>query len=124
MSDKVYKVAVVDDELEILDLISRFLKRGNKYSVSTYSNPKVALSSIDESYDIVLLDIMMPQMSGLELLHELKEKNPNIKVIMMTAYSTLDKVLKSHKEGAAQYIMKPFKSLQLLEDKMKETLNS
>ena len=117
-----YKIAVVDDETEILSMINRFLSRSGKYNVTTYSNPVVAVSSIDSSYDVVLMDIMMPQMNGLDALEKIMEKNPNQKVIMMTAYSTLDKVLKSHKEGATHYLMKPFDSLSALEGKIDEVL--
>lgn len=119
-----YKIAIVDDETEILNMISRFLGRNKSYHVTTFSNPVTAVSSIDESYDIVLMDIMMPQMNGLDALEKLMEKNPSQKVIMMTAYSTLDKVLKSHKQGATHYLMKPFDSLQALESKIVEVLNS
>ena len=122
--DKVYKVAVIDDENEILSVIQRFLNRNEKYNVSIFSNPLTALDSIDNSYDIILLDIMMPQMNGLDVLAKLMEKNPEQKVIMMTAYSTLDKVLKSHKYGATHYLMKPFDSLQAIENKIAEVLNS
>ncbi len=122
MSQKICKIAVVDDENEILSVISRFLTRGGKYTVTTFSNPITALNSIDSSYDVVLSDIMMPQMNGLELLKKLKEKNSQISVIMMTAYSTLDKVLESHRNGAQHYVMKPFKSLNELDDKIQEVL--
>lgn len=124
MSEKIYKVAVVDDENEILNMIQRFLTREKRYDVTTFSNPVVAIDSIDNSYDVVLLDIMMPQMNGLDALEKIIEKNPNQKVIMMTAYSTLDKVLKSHKHGAIHYLMKPFDSLQSIEAKINEVINS
>ena len=122
MSENIYKIAVVDDENEILSVVRRFLSREGKYNVATFSNPVTALNSIDSSYDIVLSDIMMPQMNGLELLKKLKEKNSDISVIMMTAYSTLDKVLESHRNGAKHYVMKPFTSLQELDDKIIEVL--
>ncbi len=122
MSDKIFKVAVIDDETEILNMISRFLNRSGKYSVTTFSNPVTAVNSLDESFDVVLLDIMMPQMNGLDALEKIIEKTPDQKVIMMTAYSTLDKVLKSHKEGAVHYLMKPFDSLQALESKIQDVL--
>ena len=123
MSKKIYKVAVVDDETEILSMIQRFLNRSEKYQVTTFSNPITAVESIDKTYDVVLLDIMMPQMNGLDALEKIMDKNPEQKVIMMTAYSTLDKVLKSHKHGATHYLMKPFDSLQAIETKINEVLS-
>ena len=121
---KKYSIVIIDDEVEILDMLSRFLSRNQNFSVQTFSNPVSALSSINNNtkYDLVLLDIMMPQMNGLEVLEKIKEKNEEQKVIMMTAYSTLDKVLKSHKIGATNYIMKPFSSLDALEKQINEIL--
>ena len=123
---KKYSIAVIDDEIEILDMLSRFLNRNPNFTVQTFSNPVSALSSINNNtkYDLVLLDIMMPQMNGLDVLEKLKEINSDQKVIMMTAYSTLDKVLKSHKIGATNYIMKPFSSLDSLEKKVIEVLEA
>ena len=121
---KKYSILVIDDEIEILDMLSRFLNRNPNFSVQTFSNSVSALSSINNNtkYDLVLLDIMMPQMNGLDVLEKLKEINSDQKVIMMTAYSTLDKVLKSHKIGATNYVMKPFSSLDALEKKVVEVL--
>ncbi|AXX94250.1 response regulator [Arcobacter ellisii] len=122
---KKYSIAIVDDETEILNVLSRFLTRNQNFSVSTFSNPVSALGSIEGGkFDLIFLDIMMPQMNGLDVLEKIKAKNEDQKVIMMTAYSTLDKVLKSHKEGATNYVMKPFDSLQLLEKKILEVLES
>ena len=121
--EKRYSIAVVDDELEILDMLSRFLSRNPSYSVTTFSNPISALNSMENGkYDLVMLDIMMPQMNGLDVLERIKEKDSEQKVIMMTAYSTLDKVLKSHKIGASNYVMKPFNSLEALEKKIAEII--
>ena len=121
---KKYSIVIIDDEVEILDMLSRFLNRNPNFTVQTFSNPVSALSSINNNtkYDLVLLDIMMPQMNGLDVLEKLKEMNSDQKVIMMTAYSTLDKVLKSHKIGATNYVMKPFSSLDALEKKVVEVL--
>ena len=117
-----YKIAIVDDESEILTLLDKFLSRNNKYTVSTYLNPKIAVETICDTYDIVLMDIMMPQLNGLEALKILKEKNPEQNIVMMTAYSTLGKVLQAHKDGAIHYLMKPFSSLQAVESKIAEIL--
>ena len=125
MNNGKYSIAIIDDETEILNVLSRSLSRNPDFSVTTYSNPVTALSALSNSKaDLVLLDIMMPQMNGLEVLEKLKAKDSEQKVIMMTAYSTLDKVLKSHKEGATNYVMKPFDSLQALEKKILEVSKS
>lgn len=120
---KTIKIAIVDDEQDTLDMIEKFLKRSDGFEVVTFINPMTALFSIDESYDLILLDIMMPQMNGLEVLKELRVNLPDIKIIMMTAYSTLDKVLQSHREGASHYIVKPFSSMKALQEKIQELVS-
>ena len=122
---KKYSIVIIDDEVEIIDMLSRFLSRNQNFAVQTFSNPVSALSSLNSTKcDLVLLDIMMPQMNGLDVLEKLKDMNSDQKVIMMTANSTLDKVLKSHKIGATNYIMKPFSSLDSLEKKVIEVLEA
>jgi len=113
------KIAVIDDEVQITSMIEKFLKRDGDYSVTVYNNPVSALSGLDKDTDVVLLDIMMPQMNGLDVLHKLRSTHPNTNVIMMTAYSTLDKVLEAHRQGAEDYIMKPFSSMSIITDKIK-----
>ncbi len=110
-------IAIVDDDKDILELLEKFLKKQG-HSVRIYINPVTALSSISKDTDVVLSDITMPQMSGLELLEKLSQSKPDVKVIIMTGDSTLDKVLKAHRNGAVSYIMKPFKSMKLLEEKI------
>ena len=112
-------IAIIDDEVEVLNILEKFLLKKN-YNVTTYQNPISALTGLKKGTDVVLLDVMMPQMNGLELLPKLLEKYPDLKVIIMTAYSTLDKVLDSHRGGAVYYIMKPFNSLSELEAKIVE----
>ena len=115
-------VMIVDDEREILKMLEVALKK-SEFVVKTYHNPIDAVRSYNgTNFDVVLLDIMMPEMDGIEVLEKLKEKNKDIKVVMMTAYSTLDKVLKSHKIGADHYLLKPFKNLKEVEAKIKQVL--
>jgi len=112
-------IAIIDDEIEILNMLEKFLsKRGN--NVVTYQNPLTALSSIKNDTEVVLLDVMMPQISGLDLLPQLLEKHPHLKIIIMTAYSTLDKILDAQVGGAVFYTIKPFESLKKLEEKIIE----
>ena len=117
---KTIKVAIIDDEQDILDMIEKYLRRLGGFEVEVFSNPTHALTRVDGKYDIVFLDIMMPQMGGLDVLKALRDKAPDLKIVMMTAYSTLDKVLQSHREGATHYIMKPFSSMKVLEEKIRE----
>lgn len=119
MGNSLYNLAIIDDEIQIVSMLERYLGKSGKYKVTSYTDPVVGLNGVlSGNFDIVLLDIMMPKMDGIEVLDKLKEKKPELKVVMMTAYSTLDRVLKSHKIGADHYIMKPFESLVALEQKI------
>jgi DNA-binding NtrC family response regulator len=104
------KIAIIDDEDEILKVLQRSLSRD--FEVTTFTNPVVGFQEVLKgSFDLLLCDIMMPQLDGLSLLKQLRERNCHIKVIMMTAYDSLDKALEAHTYGAKNYIKKPFKSL-------------
>jgi len=121
MSANKKTIVVIDDENDILLMLEKHLSREG-YQVRTFNNPVNAISSLPKDTDLILLDIMMPQMNGLDALPKLLEKDPNVKVLMMTAYSTLDKVLNAHRHGANDYIMKPFSSLATLSKKIDEIL--
>lgn len=116
------KVVIIDDEEGILSTLERFLSRRGTYSVTTFLNPLTALASLPKDTDIILLDLMMPQINGIDLLPKLKEKYPTTKIIIMTAYSTLDTVLNAQRLGASDYIMKPFKSLEEISKKIETVL--
>lgn len=117
------RIAIIDDEQEILDVLEGFLKRSEKFDIDIFSNPASVLDTLKRgAYDLVLLDIMMPQLSGLNVLEEVKKVSPSTKVIMMTAYSTIDKVIKSNKIGADDYLTKPFVSLRDVENKVLDNL--
>jgi DNA-binding NtrC family response regulator len=121
MDTKQKNIVIIDDETDILLMLEKFLSRSG-YNVQTFNNPVTAISSLPKNTDLILLDIMMPQMNGLDALPKLLEKNPKTKVLMMTAYSTLDKVLNAHRYGADEYIMKPFPSLDELGNKIEKML--
>ncbi len=114
------KLMIVDDEAQITSMLEKWFSKNKDFSVSTYNNPEIALSSFSNvKPDVVLLDIMMPQMDGIAVLEKIKSMDPGALVIMMTAYSTLDRVLSSHRQGADSYILKPFESLGAVEEKVK-----
>lgn len=117
------RLMIVDDEPSIGMMLEKALGRAGDIKISYIDNPLNALNRFRPGeYDGVLLDIMMPQKDGLSVLEEIKAKDPECVVIMMTAYSTLDKVLQSHKIGADHYILKPFESLAAVEKKVRELI--
>ncbi len=117
------KIAIIDDENDILDVLDKFLSRFGELTIDKYNNPVEALNKVQNgNYDLILLDIMMPQMDGIEFLKKIKESNPDIIVIMMTAYTTLERTIEAHKYGAKNYLTKPFKSLKEVKDKIDKEL--
>ncbi|KMT22003.1 response regulator [Clostridium cylindrosporum] len=111
-----YKILIVDDESEILDSLRKNLTLEG-YSVDISSNPLEAIEKVkNNKYHIVLTDIVMPEMDGIELLREVKTYDSLTQVIMMTGYSTMDKTLQSLEYGANDYILKPFKSIEFVMD--------
>ena len=118
-----YKIAIVDDERDLLSILQRYLSRD--FQIETFENPLEALSAISNGdYDLVLSDIMMPQIDGIELLKRLRDNGCNVKVIMMTAFDTMDRALAAHKYGATNYVKKPFKSLDEVKENILNELRS
>lgn len=109
-----YKILIVDDEPQILSALETFYTlRG--YDVVTCDNPLEALNRVTiEKFHVALLDINMPMMSGIELLKRIKEARPTIQVIMMTAYTTIEKAIESIERGASDYLLKPFQDMNEL----------
>ena len=105
-------ILVVDDEKEIADLVEIYLV-SDGYKVFKANNAKEGLEILDqEDIHLVLLDIMMPGMDGLEMCRKIRETN-NIPIIMLSAKSTdLDKIL-GLGTGADDYVVKPFNPLEL-----------
>ncbi|HEV8342317.1 MAG TPA: response regulator [Candidatus Binatia bacterium] len=108
-------VLVVDDEQNFLELLIRILgKRG--FEVKTALSGYDALKLLDgESFELVLLDIRMGPMNGIQLLDEIKERQPSVKAIMMTAYPTSETRLQAFEKGASAYLTKPVDLQELLQ---------
>jgi two-component system response regulator AtoC len=105
----VRRVLVVDDE-ENLRLVLRTLLRRNGYEVETAPTGEEALALVDSfGPDVVLTDVRMPKMGGLDLLATLKAKGNEATVIVMSAYGNMDLALEAMKAGAYDYVQKPFK---------------
>ena len=103
------RILVVDDEENFRHILSVILKK-EKYEVDTASNGNEALQKISsDPFDQVLCDIRMPGMDGLDFLKEVQKIEAGTSVIMMSAYGTLDTAIEAMKQGAYDYISKPFK---------------
>ncbi len=101
------KLLIVDDEESLLEFLS-LLFRDEGYEVTTASSAQEARGLIENDYDLVLCDIMMPDGNGLDLLREIKAKRPSTSVLMMTAYTSSKSAIEAMKLGAYDYLSKPF----------------
>ncbi len=102
------RILVVDDEEQMRDLLAKVLER-NGYQVTVMSNGGSALAFLeDEPVDLVLTDVRMPGIDGMEALRSIKELRPETVVIIMTGFGSIDQAVQAVKDGAYDYINKPF----------------
>ncbi|MEK7205001.1 MAG: response regulator, partial [candidate division NC10 bacterium] len=108
------RILIVDDEEQMRDLLVKVLDK-NDYQVSAAGDGEQALALLEkEPVDLVVTDVRMPGIGGLEALKAIKELNPDIVVIIMTAFGSIDQAVQAVKEGAYDYINKPFKIDEML----------
>src|SRR3974390_484291 len=107
------RILVVDDEDIVLRSCLRILS-GEEFQVETVQDGRQALQKVEENpYDVMILDIMMPNVDGLEVLRRVKETHPNVDVVMVTGLAQIDTAVKAMKLGAFDYIAKPFEPDEL-----------
>ena len=113
------KVLLIDDELEFIETLGERMKsRG--MDVSSTVSPKEGLDIVDkETFDAIILDLKMPEMDGMEVLKRLKNKNPDIQVILLTGNATVQKGIEAMKLGAMDLIEKPV-DISALTEKIKK----
>jgi len=108
------RILVVDDEIGPRESLRMLLKP--LYEIRTADGPHVALEEIGRFHpDLVILDIKMPQMDGLEVLRRVKRIDPSLEVVMITAYASLETVKQALSYGAFEYLIKPFSRHDVLE---------
>ncbi len=110
------RLLLVDDEEDMLAGLKRTLERNiQELEVITATRPSLALRLItDQSFDLALLDVMMPEMNGIALLEKLRDKDPELSVVMMTAFASIDLAVEAIKKGAYDFITKPFEKDTIL----------
>lgn len=114
-------ILVVDDDLMTLKVTALMLEEEG-YRVSTLNNADEAVAFLGTNpVEAVLTDIRMPGVSGIELLERIREKDPQMPVIMMSAYAELETAVESLRKGAFDFLIKPFKPVQLY-NSMKKVL--
>ena len=117
------RLLVVDDEAEICDFLKSFFEERD-FDVQTAFSGEEALKAVDTFQpQVVLLDIKMGNVDGLTVLRQVKQKNPKLKVIMVTALETAEKIEEAMRLGADNYITKPL-SLEYLENDVREKIAS
>ncbi len=115
MSKKVSKVLVVDDEEGIRESLKLILS--DHYDIILTDSGEQALRVLegDPAIALVLMDIKMPKINGLDVLKAMKAKRPSLKVIMVTGYKAVETASEAARLGAVGYIVKPFKSNEILD---------
>lgn len=109
-----YRVLVVDDDKVLQDNVKQALEF-HHFSVDVANNGKEAVGAVyRDKYDLVVMDVNMPEMNGIEALTEIKKYDPSIIVIILTAYSNVSDAVKAVKEGAYNYLEKPITSDNLV----------
>jgi len=111
------RIMVVDDELVVREGVKRVLESSGEFLVETCASGQLALERLlDEDFDLVITDLKMPGMSGMEVLQTLKSIYPDVPVVMITGYANVSTAVEAMKYGAANYIPKPFKPQELLDN--------
>ena len=107
------KIIIVDDDEFMREGLEETLCEGN-YCLQSFANAEDAVQSLsDGSASMLITDMRMPGMSGMELLEKVKKADPKLPVVMMTAFATIETAVEAMKKGAYDYIMKPFDAAQI-----------
>ena len=110
-----YTIIIIDDEPDLLDLLRLILTEKTDYTILTTTEPKQALDwCLEYRADVLISDLRMPQIEGIELLKLLKQQDETIPFIIMTAYGTIESAVEAMRQGAFDYITKPFRKEQIL----------
>ncbi|TYB33480.1 MAG: sigma-54-dependent Fis family transcriptional regulator [Flexistipes sinusarabici] len=118
------KIFVVDDERYTLDFFEALLINED-VQVFKYRSPIEAFKAVEKNEpDLIISDIVMPEMSGLEFLEELNNKYPYITVILITAYASIEKAVQAIKKGAFDFLTKPFDDIEEVTIKIKKGLEN
>jgi DNA-binding NtrC family response regulator len=117
-----FQILFVDDDQQILEIVSAYLSRFG-YHVDTANNGSIAIEKIQhKDYAVVFTDLIMPEISGLDLLRSIKRSNPTTEVVIVTGYGTIESAIEALKLGGYDYLQKPinFERLKILIERIIE----
>ena len=99
------RILIVDDEKDMLVLLQRIISEETDHELVTITNPHKALELFKKNhFDLLITDLKMPKMDGIQLLEEVKKVRSNVSVIIMTAYATIETAVEAIQKGAYDYI--------------------
>ncbi len=108
-------IIIVDDEPDLLDLLKLILTEKTNHKILTTSDPHQAIEWCKAyNADLLISDLRMPEMEGIELLKIIKQMDPNLPLILITAFGTIESAVEAMRLKAFDYITKPFKKEQIL----------
>lgn len=108
------RILIVEDEKDLAMILSELIEMDGYYTDVAYDGESAFDNAMTGIYDLILLDVMLPVMDGIEVLSKLRENNINIPVLMLTAKSEIDDKVCGLDNGADDYLTKPFNSKELL----------
>ncbi|MCC6581160.1 MAG: response regulator [Phycisphaeraceae bacterium] len=118
------RILIVDDEQSIRDMLSRHF-RYLGFEVNTAANGQEALEKLDTArHDVVISDIKMPVMDGIDLLRQIRARHPMTHTIIITGYVTLDNALACMRLGAETFVFKPLEDLRRVEQAVEHAVES
>ncbi len=108
------RILIVEDDVSFCDMLAKFLAR-KSYEITTAYSAEESLSKIETAtFDLIITDLRLPKYDGIELMQQFKKKFPAVPVILMTGYSDVNTAVKAMKNGASDYISKPFNPEEVL----------
>ena len=102
------RILIVDDERDICDCLTEFFRTRGFAVASVFSGEEALDRLAQDAADVVLLDILLPGLSGIEVLKRVHERNPNVRVVMVTGMNEVELRRKARHYGAVAYVTKPF----------------
>lgn len=111
-----FQVLVIDDEKDMLVLLDRILSEDPELAVTVTDDSRKVQEILERApVDLVLTDLKMPHVDGLEVLEQVKSRSPMTAVVIMTAYGTIDSAIEATRKGAFDYVTKPFRKERILQ---------